>query len=809
MAQPQLKHSTPIPPEFLCPISCDIMEDPVVDKDGISYEKEEILHWLNLKPNQTSPMNPKRKMTANELVPNRALRSQIEAFKLANPNYHLAPVVAPVQASQPVQPIMSDIVVQTSVTLVPLLGALTSELIPMVPNNLVITMKATSQPKRLPVHILCVVDVSGSMNTEVEIVNSSGVKESNGLSRLDIVKHALYTIVQTMTDADSVTLITFSNSATVIASKQKMTTANKATMTAKIKALKTEGQTNIWDGLKSALNVISTSQHTGESNAVFLLTDGEPNIEPPRGHEAMLTRSLQSLGPKCVVNTFGFSYGLNSQLLNNLGSIGSGFYSFIPDAGFIGTIFINALSNLFLTYAIQSKAVVTFADNTTEQVLIGSARYEMVRTVAVNIGNKQVKSVSVSFVNPNTLEVWETVYDNIVLQNDSANLDDLVRQKFVKVLQQSLVSKNATELKTFIAQTEQINPKSNLIKGILADAKGQVMEALSSFTYFEKWGKHYLPSLAMAHSQQLCNNFKDPGVQTYATAMFEEERNKIDDIFGTIPPPTPSIIATQPVFGLGNNGNNHNYVPTTSMRSYNTVDNGCFAGECTVVVLDKNYINGVRGYSKILVKDVKVGDIVKFYDSNGYIALTKVTHVMKTILTKSIEMIQYNNGLLLTKWHPIVTQLLNQRLRFSKTEWHFPESDLKTSPTTCKLVMYDGEAMYDFVLKDKGFLPVNGVSCATLGHNFIGDVVGHPYFGSSKVIEDLDRLNGNSYVTITQDYFRRDPNTKLINGIKMPVLLKWKDLAGKIKIVNGKNNNKRTNQNDNHSNIILTKKQRV
>ena len=35
-----------VPPEFCCPISYDLMREPVVAADGITYEKERIERWL-------------------------------------------------------------------------------------------------------------------------------------------------------------------------------------------------------------------------------------------------------------------------------------------------------------------------------------------------------------------------------------------------------------------------------------------------------------------------------------------------------------------------------------------------------------------------------------------------------------------------------------------------------------------------------------------------------------------------------------------------------------------------------------------
>ena len=42
------------PQDFYCPITGDLMKDPVVDPDGHSYEKDAIMKWLS--NNNVSPM---------------------------------------------------------------------------------------------------------------------------------------------------------------------------------------------------------------------------------------------------------------------------------------------------------------------------------------------------------------------------------------------------------------------------------------------------------------------------------------------------------------------------------------------------------------------------------------------------------------------------------------------------------------------------------------------------------------------------------------------------------------------------------
>lgn len=48
---------------------------------------------------------------------------------------------------------------------------------------------------------------------------------------------------------------------------------------------------------------------------------------------------------------FGFGYNLDSGLLDELAREGGGRYAFIPDSGFVGTVFVHALANLLTTAA--------------------------------------------------------------------------------------------------------------------------------------------------------------------------------------------------------------------------------------------------------------------------------------------------------------------------------------------------------------------------------------------------------------------------------------------------------------------------
>jgi len=70
------------PQPFVCPITRDVMDTPVVGPDGYSYERADIEEHLRRNP--TSPMT-RQPMTALTLTPNYALRDAIEAWRRQQP----------------------------------------------------------------------------------------------------------------------------------------------------------------------------------------------------------------------------------------------------------------------------------------------------------------------------------------------------------------------------------------------------------------------------------------------------------------------------------------------------------------------------------------------------------------------------------------------------------------------------------------------------------------------------------------------------------------------------------------------------
>jgi hypothetical protein len=263
---------------------------------------------------------------------------------------------------------------------------------------------------------------------------------------------------------------------------------------------------------------------------------------------------------------------------------------------------------------------------------------------------------------------------------------------------------------------------------LLEDIKGQVLESVHP-DYYTKWGRHYLPSLTMAHLYQVCSNFKDPGPQVYGGALFKKMRDEADALFMTLPPPKPSIKKSS--------RHGHQNRPV-NMRAYNNSRGVCFHG--------KNLVQMADG-SKKLVKSIVKGDKIETKDGKG----AKIICVVQTIVEGNVvDMVTCpDSGLVLTPWHPI---------RNEQNDWVFPATLAEAIPMSC-------EFLYNFVLDSAHVVQINGVECITMGHSFNAPVCAHSYFGSDSVMKDLKKMNGWDEGLVKITGVTRDAETSEVNGM--------------------------------------------
>ena len=71
-----------IPSKYVCPLTLEIMQDPVLSRYGQSYERSAIIKWL-AKGNTGCPLT-RQPLTLSGLITNHKLRSEIRRWQVAN-----------------------------------------------------------------------------------------------------------------------------------------------------------------------------------------------------------------------------------------------------------------------------------------------------------------------------------------------------------------------------------------------------------------------------------------------------------------------------------------------------------------------------------------------------------------------------------------------------------------------------------------------------------------------------------------------------------------------------------------------------
>ncbi|KAJ8754584.1 hypothetical protein K2173_010190 [Erythroxylum novogranatense] len=83
-----------VPSYFLCPISLQIMKDPVTVPTGVTYDRESIEKWLFSGKNSTCPVT-KQDISDCDLTPNHTLRRLIQSWCMLNASHGIERIPTP------------------------------------------------------------------------------------------------------------------------------------------------------------------------------------------------------------------------------------------------------------------------------------------------------------------------------------------------------------------------------------------------------------------------------------------------------------------------------------------------------------------------------------------------------------------------------------------------------------------------------------------------------------------------------------------------------------------------------------------
>ncbi|OHT01103.1 von Willebrand factor type A domain containing protein [Tritrichomonas foetus] len=710
------------PQEFICPITLEIMKDPVLMPDGQSYERSAIAEELNR--NSVSPIT-KQPMSIDDAKDNVDLKQQIEKYlnKSDDSNDSQDPSKLDVEVS----PI-------NNISLAEFKARYTED-----PDNhrnylLHVSVKPEAIENRAPLHLIAMIDVSGSMDCNA--CQNVADFENIILTRLQLVQHSLKTIIACLSDHDMITLISFSDDAAIVLPSTLTDAAGKVLANQKVEELVTCGCTNIWSALDKGVD--QAREHIGEgfNTSLLLFTDGEPNRNPPMGIVPCLREKLSGGVVNFTINSFAFGYAIESELMEEIAEVGNGVFGYCPDCTMVGTIFINFIANMIATVSPLSV------------LRVKNAVYDVKHKIYIYNGtttNLMVPLKNVDDLNI-TLDILTTnqyfVCNDIgPIANSNEHVlfkDQQYRSKLIQLINTHKFGRNCeqaiNDIKQLFNELESLTDRSEFLENIMtdlinpSDSCGQIEKSFQK-DYYSKWGKYYLRSLLRFHIVEQCGNFKDKSLQLYGGELFHQTRKVANKIFMAIPAPKPIEI---PAYGGRGHSRQRGGMPI-NMARFNDRNAGCFNGDALV---------SMKNGKEKKVDHLKKGDVL----SNG----GKVVCVVKTLNqneSKIAKAVKIGNALF-TPYHPIKVD----------GNWIFPIDYAKPE-------LYAVDFWYNLILEGAGSATIGGIEAVTLGHEKKDGVCNHPYFGTNQVLKALMKYDGYNKGEIEINNkltAKRDPDTNLI-----------------------------------------------
>jgi Ca-activated chloride channel family protein len=179
-----------------------------------------------------------------------------------------------------------------------------------------VATRAKSTLERKPAHLVFLVDVSGSMD---------------GPDRIELAKSSLRTMTRNLTEADTVSLVTYAGSTRVVLEPTSAKDTDK--IIAAIDDLRAAGSTGMASGIDLAYERAAKSLQPGHISRVIVLSDGDANVGP-HTHEELLKIISSRAKEGVTLSTIGFGTGnYRDDLMEQLADKGNGnnYYIDSPD----------------------------------------------------------------------------------------------------------------------------------------------------------------------------------------------------------------------------------------------------------------------------------------------------------------------------------------------------------------------------------------------------------------------------------------------------------------------------------------------
>jgi uncharacterized protein YegL len=200
-----------------------------------------------------------------------------------------------------------------------------------VPRTGGIILKGQSRNTRQPVHMMLLVDTSGSMESE---------------DKLSSVKRSIQLMLSLLSPEDRLSLVTFSDDSKTFLNRATPTPEEQQAILYRVSNLTPEGSTNMSAGLLEVRGLVEPPS-SGRKQGLLLLTDGHANIgvHTEQGLIEILQR-IQSESNGLSLTTVAYGVDHNAEMLTNLAKAGGGAYNVVTNLEDVATVFGDILGGL-------------------------------------------------------------------------------------------------------------------------------------------------------------------------------------------------------------------------------------------------------------------------------------------------------------------------------------------------------------------------------------------------------------------------------------------------------------------------------
>lgn len=225
--------------------------------------------------------------------------------------------------------------------------------------------------ERPPLNLAIAVDVSGSM----------------GGQPISFVREGLVRMLDDLQEGDRVSIVAFSDRGELRADHAD---GASETLREAIDGLRADGQTNLYDGLRTAFEVVHANLDPQMQNRVLLLSDGEATTgitSDARMQSLAQNYALEGIG----LTTIGMGSEFDPTLMRTLAETGSGSFYFLEDASAVVEVFEEEVKSFLVPLAKDVRIDVDVDAGYSLRAVYGTKRFEVgARTAAIDIPILQV-----------------------------------------------------------------------------------------------------------------------------------------------------------------------------------------------------------------------------------------------------------------------------------------------------------------------------------------------------------------------------------------------------------------------------------